>query len=588
MALTKVTGSVIKDSVSLSGNVSVGGTLTYQDVTNVDALGIGTFRTGIKVLAGQVDVGSNIKLGNAGVITATSFSGSGANLTGIQVGGASSLSFNDDVNLNFGNSQDLKIYHDGDDSYIDDAGVGSLLIRTITNSNVSIKSSSDFMAKFMTGDAVELYHSGNKKFETTSAGATVTGDLLVSAGVKATTNYAGDDNVKLKLGTSDDLQIYHATAGISTIGHYHSGGEPLHITSNGDIKFKVAADNGGGGGEDGLIIKSNGAVELYHNNIKKAETYSNGLLAHHHLKVMGAQDQNAVIQMFADEGDNTEDQFLMASEHNPNRWVLLGQYVSGWHRYIQVLPQAGVQLYYDELDSSSPSPKLETTSDGITVTRNTSDTTMTNTSQLVLRNSNNGANTFAGIRFEVSSNSATDHYIVQKKHSGGSGTDLIVGHGSNERIRFIESGGITFNGDTSSNNALDDYEQGDLSLLLTGSSGGSVSYGYRTGHYTKIGNVCHVTGDIRFNGSWSGSTGECYIGLPFTAESTGGCVGAGIVCEWNLSGSNWDNIMIKVDNNESIGRFTAHSGSNNNTSAFQTNLFGNGRYLKFEFTYQTA
>ena len=83
MALTKVTGSVIKDSVSLSGNVSVGGTLTYQDVTNVDALGIGTFRTGIKVLAGQVDVGSNIKLGNAGVITATSFVGSGADLTGV-------------------------------------------------------------------------------------------------------------------------------------------------------------------------------------------------------------------------------------------------------------------------------------------------------------------------------------------------------------------------------------------------------------------------------------------------------------------------------------------------------------------------
>ena len=83
MALTKVTGSVIKDSVSLSGNVSVGGTLTYQDVTNVDALGIGTFRTGINVSGGQVDIGSNIKLGNAGVITATSFVGSGAQLTGI-------------------------------------------------------------------------------------------------------------------------------------------------------------------------------------------------------------------------------------------------------------------------------------------------------------------------------------------------------------------------------------------------------------------------------------------------------------------------------------------------------------------------
>lgn len=134
---------------------------------------------------------------------------------------------------------------------------------------------------------------------------------------------------------------------------------------------------------------------------------------------------------------------------------------------------------------------------------------------------------------------------------------------------------------------LDDYEQGDLTLTLTGSNGGSANYGYRTGHYTKIGNVCHVSGDIRFNGSWSGSTGALYLNLPFTAEATGGCVGAGIVSEWNLSGSNWDNIMIKVDNNESFARFTAHSGSNNNTSTFQTNLFGNGRYLKFAFTYQT-
>ena len=135
---------------------------------------------------------------------------------------------------------------------------------------------------------------------------------------------------------------------------------------------------------------------------------------------------------------------------------------------------------------------------------------------------------------------------------------------------------------------LDDYEQGDITLTLTGSNGGSANYSYRTGHYTKIGNVCHVSGDIRFNGSWSGSTGDLYVGLPFTAESTGGCVGAGVVSEWNLTSGAWDNIMIKVDNNESIARFTAHSGANNNTNSFQTNLFGSGRYLKFSFTYQTA
>tara|TARA_Y100000816_G_scaffold120349_1_gene84566 strand:+ start:53 stop:1900 length:1848 start_codon:yes stop_codon:yes gene_type:complete len=69
--------------VSTFNNLDVGGVLTYQDVTNVDSLGIGTFRTGINVSGGQLDVGSNIKLGNAGVITATSFVGSGANLTSL-------------------------------------------------------------------------------------------------------------------------------------------------------------------------------------------------------------------------------------------------------------------------------------------------------------------------------------------------------------------------------------------------------------------------------------------------------------------------------------------------------------------------
>ena len=49
-------GSVNASSGTFSGNVSVGGTLTYQDVTNMDVLGIGTFQQGIQVLANGVDV----------------------------------------------------------------------------------------------------------------------------------------------------------------------------------------------------------------------------------------------------------------------------------------------------------------------------------------------------------------------------------------------------------------------------------------------------------------------------------------------------------------------------------------------------
>ena len=42
MALTKISGSILKDPLNLGG-VSIGGTLTYQDVTNVDSVGLGTF-----------------------------------------------------------------------------------------------------------------------------------------------------------------------------------------------------------------------------------------------------------------------------------------------------------------------------------------------------------------------------------------------------------------------------------------------------------------------------------------------------------------------------------------------------------------
>ena len=71
------------------------GTLTYEDVTNVDVLGIATYR-------GDLNVGSregsgtgvaitftsdgNANFGKTGIITASSFEGSGAKLTGLPAG----------------------------------------------------------------------------------------------------------------------------------------------------------------------------------------------------------------------------------------------------------------------------------------------------------------------------------------------------------------------------------------------------------------------------------------------------------------------------------------------------------------------
>ena len=69
-----VVGILTANSAVFAGNVSVGGALTYEDVTNVDSIGIVTARAGVKVTGGELTVGSNIQLGNAGIITASQLS----------------------------------------------------------------------------------------------------------------------------------------------------------------------------------------------------------------------------------------------------------------------------------------------------------------------------------------------------------------------------------------------------------------------------------------------------------------------------------------------------------------------------------
>ena len=80
------TNATVGGTLTVSGAVSVGGTLTYEDVKNVDSIGIITARSGVDV-DDFISVGSNIHLGNAGVVTATSFVGNGSGLTGVTASG---------------------------------------------------------------------------------------------------------------------------------------------------------------------------------------------------------------------------------------------------------------------------------------------------------------------------------------------------------------------------------------------------------------------------------------------------------------------------------------------------------------------
>ena len=252
--------------VSTFNNLDVGGVLTYQDVTNVDSLGIGTFRTGINVSGGQLDVGSNIKLGNAGVITATSFVGSGANLTGIDAGVAG---------INTTGQSHLKLL------YVN-AGV-------VTFTNTSNPTPS---ATLPSGTGGHLYSFDNALNIVGGAGAGGGGLVFheggftrwrISSGALhphgTTYNNLGNssnrvgnayiqtsvdlvDNAEIRLGTGDDLKLYHD--GTNSIIDNSTG---VFVVKGDDFRIKSNSTN-----EDMIRTYVNGAVELYHNNVLKFQT----------------------------------------------------------------------------------------------------------------------------------------------------------------------------------------------------------------------------------------------------------------------------------------------------------------------------
>ena len=182
--------------------------------------------------------------------------------------------FDDNEYIKFGNgagasNADLRILHDGTNNVItSDTGTNIRLVNHLTGGN-------ETMAQFIPNGAAELYHNGSKKLETTSDGITVTGNLLPEANntrnigngstnfnsIWASTRFRGNDNVSLQLGNSVDFKIRH-------------DGTHNLIEAPTGADLKIMAGTGDNANETCAIFNHNGAVELYHNNVKKLETGS--------------------------------------------------------------------------------------------------------------------------------------------------------------------------------------------------------------------------------------------------------------------------------------------------------------------------
>ena len=114
--------------------------------------------------------------------------------------------FIDNVKLNIGSSRDLQIYHDGSNSFIDEAGTGILYVRAAANMYFQTYGSGKRFASFFENDAVVLYNNDVEKLRTIGSGIRISG---VSEYADNTAALAGGLVVGDVYRTGDDLKIVH-------------------------------------------------------------------------------------------------------------------------------------------------------------------------------------------------------------------------------------------------------------------------------------------------------------------------------------------------------------------------------------------
>jgi len=181
----------------------------------------------------------------------------------VTINGSTGVQLDDNDKQKFGTGDDLEIFHDGSTSYIDEVGTGILRIR---GNEIRLCNTSN--ETYFTGTengSASLYYDDAKKFETTATGVDITGNCTITG------NFRGNDDIKLNLGNSDDLQIYHDGSN-SYIKAPSGGTGDLLIMTEGK-KIKLTPKNG----DEGVVVVDDGAVELYHDGTKKLETASPGI-----------------------------------------------------------------------------------------------------------------------------------------------------------------------------------------------------------------------------------------------------------------------------------------------------------------------
>ncbi len=252
-------------------------------------------QTGAVTTHFRVDNGNRLSLKSDGNVQMQGSSGKNFEwkTTGI-------LSLADNAKATFGTGDDLEIYHDGSHSFIYNTGTGYLIVaddghifNRTNDFRVQSAGGSENIIIGVKDSSVDLYFDGVKQINTTSTGVTLGDSKRIDFGdgadlriyhdgstniIDASTSNAisfrrggseqffignaefkGGDNKKIKLGTGDDLQIYH------------DGTDNRIDAANGHIYLRVSST------ENAIKCTKDGNVEISYDGTKKLETSANGV-----------------------------------------------------------------------------------------------------------------------------------------------------------------------------------------------------------------------------------------------------------------------------------------------------------------------
>ena len=163
--------------------------------------------------------------------------------------------------------------------------------------------------------------------------------------INGSTGIEYDDNVKLIMGTSDDLELYHSGS------HSHikdSGTGHLQVDGSRVQLRNIAND-------DPMVdCTGGGVVEIFYNGTKKLETHSNGVRvvntgADAELRVLSPSGQNGRIELTADAGAANEDNFRLAV-NTDQKFRIYGKPSGTYTEFLSVDQSGDVKITTGQLD----------------------------------------------------------------------------------------------------------------------------------------------------------------------------------------------------------------------------------------------